>query len=378
MTGQNVMLKSVLVNGYNVPSPLPGQGYSIYITNCENCMLWDSVVSNSLRGAMVAVDSPDLRVVGNLWIDNSTATSIDAYPYVDQSRGGGGGAMEVVATLKDTKSTITDNWIFDAGDGGIVLQPQNDHLMTGEVTNNAIIQRYVPMMGTSLLVYTQPEMTGRLGGPYSTQDPNQALIVHHNYVNCDWLNTGRNLCAVGMGVGGQQWWRWLEPKNPDDPRQAADPAHDWWPRDRMRIRGGIFKNNTIVNARIGINVDGAGQASAPDGMGWTTVVDNYVGGRTLEYARYNLADEIGQSNDIIANFVAAPNGTPSAGQQVGGWGYYCKNGCNGAIRPDYWWNLNTSYDCAHGLDPSTAPSYRGTFCAGAPGGGPRFPMPYGP
>jgi hypothetical protein len=148
-------------------------------------------------------------------------------------------------------ATITHNYFADNGDNatdmmwsdGLTIHEADDSTVEGnQFWNNSDVALILgggtntQVSGNLVVQTTQVVFAGLMLDNFNggTSGDFRGTVVHHNHVNCS-----NHLCHFGVNLG----------------------PHAWYLSDN--ILGGSVYDNTVLNGRVGLNVDGAGSVEHP-------------------------------------------------------------------------------------------------------------------
>ena len=199
-------------------------GFSAGVFECEGCRLDDVVSRNAVCGT------------GMVWIGGNATIEHSAF----LSNGDAGTRSmwsDGLTLLSAPRSTIRDNTFENNSDVGLII----GYGVESRIEHNAIRQR------------TQPSFAGLMLDNFNSNDRDvrgdfRGAIIANNTIDC-----GAELCTFGLQVGPRPWY----PSN--------------------NIVGGEVHDNIVKGAKIGINVDGAGDRDAPTAIFSNTVEPAPVG-----------------------------------------------------------------------------------------------------
>lgn len=170
---------------------------------CSGCAFTNGGSVNALCGTALGWDGDSATISGNTIRDNGDHANR---------------VCDGITVGSSTSSTVANNLVVDATDIGIIL----GNATNGSVTGNTVIQQSRVGFAGLMIDNFNASTAGNFDG----------FTMSGNVVDCNLL------CDFGIQVGPHPWYL---------------SAH---------ISGGTITGNTIRNAAIGINVDGAGSPNA--------------------------------------------------------------------------------------------------------------------
>lgn len=193
-------------------------GFNASIHNCTNCRFTYNVSRNALCGTALELSGHDATITNNLFHDNGQSS---------QTNMGADG----LTVLSSDRALITYNTFINNSGAGLILGGGRSTL----VAYNSIAQP------------GQWVFAGLMLHRFGTSTPGDftGAVVTQNRIDC---GAARN-CHFGIMLGPHPW----------------DAT--------VQISGGTVHGNTVINARQGINVEGAGTITSP-----LTLYNNPVSG----------------------------------------------------------------------------------------------------
>jgi Right handed beta helix region len=192
------------VNGDNT------YGFNAGVFECEGCRLDDVVSRNAVCGTGMVWTGGNATIEHSAFVSNGDAATRSMW-------------SDGLTVLSAPRSTIRDNTFENNSDVGLII----GHGIDSRVERNAIRQR------------TQPAFAGLMLDNFNSSDRSahgdfRGAVIANNTIDC-----GAQLCTFGIQVGPRPWY-------------ASN-----------NIIGGELHDNVVKGAKIGINVDGAGDRDAP-------------------------------------------------------------------------------------------------------------------
>ena len=192
------------VNGDNT------YGFNAGVFECEGCRLDDLVSRNAVCGTGMVWTGGNATIEHSAFLSNGDSATRSMW-------------ADGLTLLSAPRSTIRENTFEDNSDVGLII----GHGIDSRVDHNAIRQR------------TQPAFAGLMLDNFNSNDRSvqgdfRGAVIASNTVDC-----GAQLCTFGIQVGPRPWYR------------------------SNNIVGGELHDNIVKGAKIGINVDGAGDRDAP-------------------------------------------------------------------------------------------------------------------
>jgi len=192
------------VNGDNT------YGFNASVLECEGCRVEDLVSRNAVCGTGMVWIGANATIERNAFRLNGDAAT--RYMWADG-----------LTLLSAARSTIRENTFEDNSDVALII----GYGVDSRLERNAIRQ------------WTQPAFAGLMLHSFNSSDRAvsgdfRGAVIANNTIDC-----GPQLCTFGMQVGARPW------------------------DSTTNILGGELRDNTITGAKIGINVDGAGNRDAP-------------------------------------------------------------------------------------------------------------------
>jgi hypothetical protein len=183
-----------------------GPGFNAIAAGCTHCTLRMSATINALCGTGFEWNGADAFIGGNLVRDNGDHTSTNMWS----------DGITITATQN---AQVIANYFLDNSDVDLILGSNHG----GAVAHNTVVHGRQDSFAGLML----DNFNGSASGDFISAD------ITANAITCN----GR--CDYGIQLG----------------------PHPWYPS--MNIQGGNVTGNTVAGARMGIDADGAGTASAP-------------------------------------------------------------------------------------------------------------------
>lgn len=185
-------------------------GFNASVLYCEHCALRDVVSRNALCGSGLVWSGSNAAIHGNAFAANGDAATMSMW-------------ADGLTIVSAPYSTIHDNRFVDNSDVALIV----GYGVWSSIERNIIVQRSQPAFaGLMLHNFNSDDLT--------TSGDFRGAVITGNTVDC-----GALLCTFGIQVGPRPW-------------------------DRTKIVvGGELHGNTVIGAKVGISVDGAGLARAP-------------------------------------------------------------------------------------------------------------------
>ena len=192
------------VNGDNT------YGFNAGVLECEGCRLEDLVSRNAVCGTGMVWVGGNATIERSAFLSNGDAATLSMW-------------SDGLTLLSASHSTIRENTFENNSDVGLII----GNAIESRVEHNAIRQR------------TQPAFAGLMLDNFNSNDRAvrgdfRGAVIANNTIDC-----GAQLCTFGIQVGPRPWYQ------------------------SNNIVGGELHDNTVTGAKIGINVDGAGDREAP-------------------------------------------------------------------------------------------------------------------
>ena len=200
------------VNGDNT------YGFNASVLDCDGCSVADVVSRNAVCGTGMVWTGANATIAGNAFLSNGDAATRSMW-------------ADGLTLLSAPRSTIRENTFENNSDVGLII----GHGVDSRIERNAIRQR------------TQPSFAGLMLDNFNSNDRElhgdfRGAVITNNTIDC-----GAQLCTFGIQVGPRPWY------------------------SSSNIVGGELHDNIVKGAKIGINVDGAGDRDAP-----TAIFNNNV------------------------------------------------------------------------------------------------------
>jgi len=192
------------VNGDNT------YGFNASVLDCDGCSVDDVVSRNALCGTGMVWTGANATIEHNAFLSNGDAATRSMW-------------ADGLTLLSAPRSTIRENTFENNSDVGLIV----GHGRDSRVERNAIRQ------------LTQPSFAGLMLDNFNSNDRElhgdfRGAVIANNTIDC-----GAQLCTFGIQVGPRPWY------------------------SSNNIVGGELHDNVVTGAKIGINVDGAGDRDAP-------------------------------------------------------------------------------------------------------------------
>jgi parallel beta helix pectate lyase-like protein len=192
------------VNGDNT------YGFNAGVFECEGCRLDDVVSRNAVCGTGMVWTGGNATIEHSAFVSNGDAATPSMW-------------SDGLTLLSAPRSTIRENTFENNSDVGLII----GHGIDSRLEHNSIRQR------------TQPAFAGLMLDNFNSNDRDvhgdfRGAVIANNTIEC-----GAQLCTFGIQVGPRPWY-------------ASN-----------NIVGGELHDNVVKGAKIGINVDGAGDRDAP-------------------------------------------------------------------------------------------------------------------
>ena len=193
-------------------------GFNVSVLECEECGVEDLISRNALCGTGMVWTGAGASIERSAFLSNGDAATRSMW-------------ADGLTALYAPRSIIRDNIFENNSDVALIVGFGVD----SRVERNAIVQR------------TQPSFAGLMLDNFNSNDRTargdfRGAVVANNTIDC-----GPQLCTFGIQVGPRPWY----PTN--------------------NIAGGEVHDNIVMGAKIGINVDGAGDRDAPTAIFSNTV-----------------------------------------------------------------------------------------------------------
>jgi hypothetical protein len=200
------------VNGDNT------YGFNAGVFECEGCRLDDLVSRNAVCGTGMVWIGGNATIEHSAFLSNGDAATRNMW-------------SDGLTLLSAPRSTIRENTFENNSDVALII----GYGVDSRVEHNTMRQR------------TQPAFAGLMLDNFNSNDRGvrgdfRGAVIATNTIDC-----GVQLCTFGIQVGPRPWY----PTN--------------------NIVGGELHDNIVKGAKIGINVDGAGDRDAP-----TAIFNNSV------------------------------------------------------------------------------------------------------
>jgi hypothetical protein len=192
------------VNGDNT------YGFNAAVLECDGCRLVDLVSRNAVCGTGMVWIGANAIIEHSAFLSNGEAATRSMW-------------SDGLTLLSAPRSSIRENTFENNSDVALII----GYGVDSRVEHNAIRQR------------TQPAFAGLMLHSFNSNDRASSgdfrgAVIANNTIDC-----GAQLCTFGIQVGPRPW----------------DPT--------TNIVGGELHDNIVKGAKIGINVDGAGDRDAP-------------------------------------------------------------------------------------------------------------------
>jgi hypothetical protein len=193
-------------------------GYNASVLECERCSAADFVSRDALCGSGLVWTGANATIEHSAFVSNGDASTRSMW-------------SDGLTLLYGARSTIRENTFENNSDVALIVGFGVD----ARVEGNVIVQR------------TQPSFAGLMLDTFNSNDRSirgdfRGAVVTTNTIDC-----GAQLCTFGIQVGPRPWY------------------------PTSNILGGEVHHNVVRGAKIGINVDGAGDRDAPTAIFSNTV-----------------------------------------------------------------------------------------------------------
>jgi len=200
------------VNGDNT------YGFNASVLECEGCRLEDLVSRHAVCGTGMVWIGANATIERSAFVSNGDSVTRSLW-------------ADGLTLLSAPRSTIRENTFEDNSDVALII----GYGVDSRVEHNTIQQR------------TQPAFAGLMLHTFNSNDRTSSgdfrgAVIANNTIDC-----GAQLCTFGIQVGPRPW------------------------DSSANIVGGELHDNIVKGAKIGINVDGAGDRDAP-----TAIFSNHV------------------------------------------------------------------------------------------------------
>ena len=200
------------VNGDNT------YGFNASVLGCEGCRVEDLVSRHAVCGTGMVWIGANATIERSAFVSNGESVTRSLW-------------ADGLTLLSAPRSTIRDNTFEDNSDVALII----GYGVDSRVEHNTIQQR------------TQPAFAGLMLHTFNSNDRSSSgdfrgAVIANNTIDC-----GAQLCTFGIQVGPRPW------------------------DSSANIVGGELHDNIVNGAKIGINVDGAGDRDAP-----TAIFSNHV------------------------------------------------------------------------------------------------------
>jgi hypothetical protein len=185
-------------------------GFNAGVFECEGCRVNDVVSRNAVCGTGMVWIGGNAAIEHSAFLSNGDAATRSMW-------------SDGLTLLSAPRSIIRENTFENNSDVGLII----GYGVESRVEHNVIRQR------------TQPAFAGLMLDNFNSNDRDvrgdfRGATIANNTIDC-----GAQLCTFGLQVGPRPWY----PSN--------------------NIVGGELHDNIVKGAKIGINVDGAGDRDAP-------------------------------------------------------------------------------------------------------------------
>jgi hypothetical protein len=190
----------------------------VNVVECDGCVVEDLVSRNALCGTALGWTGANATIERSAFLSNGDAATKSMW-------------SDGLTLLYAPRSTIRENTFENNSDVALIIGFGVD----SRIEHNTIRQQ------------TQPSFAGLMLDNFNSDDRSirgdfRGGVAADNAVDC-----GPQLCTFGIQVGPRPWYQ------------------------TPNIIGGELHDNTVKGAKIGINVDGAGERDAP-----TAIYNNRV------------------------------------------------------------------------------------------------------
>jgi len=193
-------------------------GFNVNVLDCDGCAVEDVVSRNALCGTAMGWTGANATIQRSAFLSNGDATTKSMW-------------SDGLTLLYAPRSTIRENTFENNSDVALIIGFGVD----SRIEHNTIRQQ------------TQPSFAGLMLDNFNSNDRSvrgdfRGAVVANNSIDC-----GAQLCTFGIQVGPRPWY------------------------PTMNIIGGEVRDNVVNGAKIGVNVDGAGDRDAPTAVFSNTV-----------------------------------------------------------------------------------------------------------
>lgn len=186
-------------------------GFNVRMSDCTNCSFTRNVSKNTLCGTALEFRGNGGTIVNNVVRSNGQNSAQNMW-------------ADGITIHYSDGATVTDNLLVDNSDVALIL---------GGARNSSVLRNTVQQPGQVVFAGLMfDNFNGTTHGDFS------GTTMSQNTVSCG--TTAQRFCHFGINLGPHPWYQ---------------PANN--------VLGGTVTNNTVTNARQGINVDGAGIAGNP-------------------------------------------------------------------------------------------------------------------
>ena len=193
-------------------------GFNVNVVECDGCVVEDLVSRNALCGTALGWTGANATIERSAFLSNGDAATKSMW-------------SDGLTLLYAPRSTIRENTFENNSDVALIIGFGVD----SRIEHNTIRQQ------------TQPSFAGLMLDNFNSNDRSvrgdfRGAVVANNTIDC-----GAQLCTFGIQVGPRPWY------------------------PTMNIIGGEVRDNVVNGAKIGVNVDGAGDRDAPTAVFSNTV-----------------------------------------------------------------------------------------------------------
>jgi hypothetical protein len=185
-------------------------GFNASVLECDGCRVDDVVSRNAVCGTGMVWTGANATIERNAFLSNGDAATRSMW-------------SDGLTLLSAPQSTIRDNTFEDNSDVALII----GYGVDSRLEHNSIRQRAQPAFA-GLMLHSFNSNDRASSGDF------RGAVIANNTIDC-----GAQLCTFGIQVGPRPW------------------------DSTANIVGGELHDNTVKGAKIGINVDGAGDRDAP-------------------------------------------------------------------------------------------------------------------
>jgi hypothetical protein len=185
-------------------------GFNASVLECDGCRVDDVVSRNAVCGTGMVWTGANATIERNAFLSNGDAATRSMW-------------SDGLTLLSAPRSTIRDNTFEDNSDVALII----GYGVDSRLEHNSIRQRAQPAFA-GLMLHSFNSNDRASSGDF------RGAVIANNTIDC-----GAQLCTFGIQAGPRPW------------------------DSTANIVGGELHDNTVKGAKIGINVDGAGDRDAP-------------------------------------------------------------------------------------------------------------------